>query len=255
MSGKVVAVVQARTASTRLPGKVLADIVGEPMLVRVVDRARMAKTMDELVVATTDDDEDDPIAQLCEDRGYPVYRGSRIDVLDRVYRAARARHTDVVVRLTGDCPLIDAGLIDYTVTAYLEADPPIDFAANRLPYDKTYPVGTDTEVCSFHALERAWREADQPHEREHVMPYLYEEPGRFETLLVRGDQDYSHFRWTVDTPEDLELVRRVFAHFEGRQDFTWIEVLELFDREPELVGINSGVEHKSQFDIDPDWGR
>ncbi len=255
MSGKVVAVVQARTASTRLPGKVLADIAGEPMLVRVIDRARMAKTMDELVVATTDDDQDDPIAQLCEDRGYPVYRGSRIDVLDRVYRAARARHADVVVRLTGDCPLIDAGLIDYTVTAYFEADPPIDFAANRLPYDKTYPVGTDTEVCSFHALERAWREADQPHEREHVMPYLYEEPGRFETLLVRGDQDYSNFRWTVDTSEDLELVRRVYAHFEGRQDFTWIEVLELFDREPELVGINSGVEHKSQFDLDPDWGR
>lgn len=249
------AVVQARTASTRLPGKVLADIAGEPMLVRVVERSRMAKTMDELVVATTDDDEDDPIAQLCEARGYPVYRGSRIDVLDRVYRAARARQADVVVRLTGDCPLIDAGLIDHTVTAYFEADPPTDFAANRLPYDKTYPVGTDTEVCSLHALERAWREADQPHEREHVMPYLYEEPGRFETLLVRNDQNYSHYRWTVDTPEDLELVRRVYAHFEGRQDFTWIEVLELFDREPELAGINSGVEHKSQFDLDRDWGR
>lgn len=255
MSGKVVAVVQARMASTRLPGKVLAEIAGEPMLVRVVERAGMANTVDELVVATTDGDEDDPIAQLCEDRGYSAYRGSNIDVLDRVYQAARAHTADVVVRLTGDCPLIDAGLIDHTVTAYIEADPPIDFAANRLPYEKTYPVGTDTEVCSFHALERAWREADQPHEREHVMPYLYEEPGRFETLLVRNDQNYSHYRWTVDTPADLELVRRVYAHFEGRQDFTWIEVLELFDREPELIGINSGVEHRSQFDLDSDWGR
>ena len=179
MSGKVVAVVQARMASTRLPGKVLAEIAGEPMLARVVDRARMAKTISQMVVATTDDDEDDPIAQLCEDRGYAIYRGSKIDVLDLVYWAAGARHAKVVVRLTGDCPLIDAGLIDQVVTAYHLAEPPVDFAANRLPYEKTYPVGTDTEVCSFAALERAWREAEQPHEREHVMPYLHDGAGRF----------------------------------------------------------------------------
>ena len=254
MTGKVVVVIQARLASTRLPGKVLADIVGEPMLVRVVERAGMANTVDELVVATTDDGEDDPIAQLCEDRGYQVYRGVKIDVLDRVYRAARAHDAKVVVRLTGDCPLIDADLIDQAVGAYLEADPPIDFVANRLPYDKTYPVGTDTEVCSFDALERACREADQPHEREHVMPYLYEEPGRFKTLIVRNDQNFSHYRWTVDTPEDLELVRQVYAHFVDRKGFTWIEVLELFNREPELARINSEVQHKTQFDLDPDWG-
>ena len=253
MSGKVLAVVQARMASTRLPGKVLTDIAGEPMLVRVVDRARMAKTINELVVATTDDDEDDPIVRLCEDRGYPVYRGSKIDVLDRVYWAAGARHAEVVVRLTGDCPLIDAGLIDKVVTAYHLSEPPVDFAANRLPYDKTYPVGTDTEVCSFAALERAWREADQPHEREHVMPYLYEDTGRFRTLLVRNEQDLSHYRWTVDAPEDLEFVRQIYGHFGGRNDFTWTEVIELLEQEPELAAVNSQVEHKTQLDLDSGW--
>jgi spore coat polysaccharide biosynthesis protein SpsF len=253
MEPKVVAIVQARMASTRLPGKVLSDIGGEPMLVREVERALQAELVDELVVATTNESEDEPIAELCSDRGYACYRGSSLDVLDRVYEAAKLHQAEIVVRLTGDCPLIDPSLIDQTIAAFRAAEPPVDFAANRLPDDKSFPVGTDTEVCTFAALERAWIEAIRPHEREHVMPYLYEDPARFRTLLVRNDQDYSHYRWTVDTEEDLEVVRQVFAHFEGQNNFSWTEVLNLFEAQPQLLSLNADVEHKSQFDVDSGW--
>lgn len=253
MEPKVVAIVQARMASTRYPGKVLADIEGEPLLVREVDRAQRAEFVDQLVVATTNEPEDEPIAELCRDRGYACYRGSALDVLDRFYQAATLHQADIVVRLTGDCPLIDPGLIDQTIAAFRAAEPPVDFAANRLPDEKTFPVGTDTEVCTIAALERTWIEATQPHHREHVMPYLYEDPDRFRSLLVRSDTDYSHYRWTVDTEQDLELVRQVFAHFAGRDDFVWTEVVDLFEAQPELMTLNAGVEHKSQFDLDPGW--
>ena len=253
MKPKIVTIVQARMASTRLPGKVLADIVDQPMLVREVERAMRAELVDELVVATTNEYEDEPIAELCLDQGYACYRGSSLDVLDRVYEAAKLHQAEIVVRLTGDCPLIDPSLIDQTIAAFRAADPPVDFAANRLPDNKSFPVGTDTEVCTFAALDRAWVEATRPHEREHVMPYLYEDPARFRTLLVRNDQDYSHYRWTVDTEEDLELVRQVFASFEGKNNFSWTEVLNLFEAQPQLLSLNAGVEHKSQFDVDSGW--
>ena len=242
---RVVAIVQARMGSRRLPGKVLADIAGEPMLVRVVERARRAQTVDEVVVATTTARADDALATLCEARGYACVRGHATDVLDRCYRAARQFRAEVVVRLTADCPLIDPGLIDHTVQVFLEAEPPLDFAANRLPWERTYPIGLDTEVCTFAALESAWERADQPHEREHVMPYLYEVPGRFRILHVKNEKDCGALRWTVDTGEDLEFVRQVYARFGGRDDFSWQEVLDLVTREPELAQVNAHVRHKA----------
>lgn len=251
-STRVVATVQARMGSTRLPGKVLADIAGEPMLVRVVERARRAGTVDEVAVATTTDDEDDPIAALCTARGYAFGRGAVRDVLDRTYRLARSLGASMVVRLTADCPLIDPEVIDHTVGEFLRADPPVDFAANRFPppMERTYPIGLDVEVCTFAALERAWREARRPYEREHVMPYLYEEPGRFRVLHVRSETDYGRLRWTVDTAEDLELVRAIYAAFDGRDDFSWRQVLELFARRPELAEINAAVVHKGYRDAE-----
>ena len=253
MNPKVLAIVQARTASARFPGKVLADIEGEPMLVREVERAMRAEWVHELVVATTRKSEDDRIAELCRERGIAYYRGSSLDVLDRCYQAAKLHQAEIIVRLTGDCPLIDPGLIDQTISAFMAADPPVDFAANRLPHEKTFPVGTDTEVCTFPALKQTWVEATKPHHREHVMPYLYEMPGRFRTLIIRSDRDYSRYRWTVDTEQDLELVRQVFAHFGGRSDFTWTDVLDLFEAQPQLLAINADIEHKSQFDLDAGW--
>lgn len=245
---KVQAIIQARMGSTRLPGKILADIGGQPMLARVVERARRASTLNGVMVATTTQPADDDVERLCRQRGYDVFRGHPTDVLDRYYQAARAAGADVVVRLTADCPVIDPAVIDKVVRAFLTADPPIDFAANRLPDDRSFPIGLDTEVCSFDALARAWAEARESYQREHVMPYLYETPGRFRTLLVRSERDLSHLRWTVDTAEDLELLRRIYAHFAGRDDFGWGEVLALMEREPSLAVINAHVPQRTLGD-------
>jgi spore coat polysaccharide biosynthesis protein SpsF len=229
---------------------VLADIAGAPMLARVVDRARRARTLDALLVATTTDPSDDAVAEMCRVRGYPYVRGHPTDVLDRYYQAARQNGAAVVVRITGDCPLIDPDVIDETVQAFLEADPPYDLVANRLAEGRTFPIGLDTEVCSFAALETAWREAIDPYEREHVFPFLYERRERFRVLLYRGTPDRGALRWTVDTAEDLEVVRRVFEHFGGRDDFTWLEVLALFKRQPTLAEINAHVEHRGFREAD-----
>lgn len=241
---QTIAVIQARSGSRRLPGKVLIDIAGQPMLARVVARARRAETLDRVVVATTTDPDDDPVARLCAERGYPCYRGSTHDVLDRYYQAAHAFGAGVIVRLTGDCPLIDPDLIDRTVRAFQASG--VDFAANRLPppWERTYPIGLDVEVCSLAALTRAWEEATAPHQREHVMPYLYEEPGRFRVLTIEHDCDLGNLRWAVDTREDLHLVREIYRHFDGSSDFSWQAVLALIEANPALAAINAGVSHK-----------
>lgn len=263
---RILAIVQSRMNSTRLPGKVLLDIAGQPMLARVVERARRAKMLDEVVVATTLDPSDEPVEALCKTRNYPIYRGSANDVLDRYYQAASQFQADLIVRLTADCPLIDPDVIDATVCAFYGFDPPADrtpnyirshapqydFAANRLPppWKRTYPIGLDTEVCSFRALERAWQEATALHQREHVMPYLYEQAGRFRVRVIDHDPDYGALRLTVDTAEDLRLVREIFNRFGERDDFSWLEVVELLDRHPELAEINASVVHKTVHDVD-----
>jgi spore coat polysaccharide biosynthesis protein SpsF len=237
-------------ASTRLPGKVLADLGGEPMLVRVVQRVSRATTLEEVIIATSWEDTDQPIAELCRVVGYNCFRGHPLDVLDRVFHAAQERKAEVVVRLTADCPLIDPGVLDRTVEYFLHHDPPLDFAANRLPRERTFPIGLDVEVASFSALEKAYNEAQEPAEREHVMPYLYGNPKMFRIGIYTCDRDLSEFRWTVDTVQDLELIRAVYHHFEGKDDFTWEQVLALFKAKPELKDINALIEHRTHLDFD-----
>lgn len=246
----VTAIIQARMGSSRLPGKVLKDIGARAMLFRVVVRARRAQTVGQVVVATTSDPADDPLAEYCRRHGFPCFRGDPFDVLDRYYQAARAFEAGTIVRLTADCPVIDPGEIDRTVRAFFAAG--VDFAANRLPppWKRTTPIGMDTEVVTFAALARAWREAEEKYQREHVMPYLYDREGRFRILLVDHDPDLGHLRWTVDTPEDLALLRRIYGHFEGQDDFTFQELLRLMQEHPELRRINAAVAHKSYRDVD-----
>lgn len=248
---KIVAIIQARMSSSRLPGKVLLDIAGQPMLAHVVERTRLAQTIDQVVVATTTDRSDDAIEVFCRERGVPYIRGNLYDVLDRYYQAGQAFQAAVVVRITSDCPLIDPGVVDKTVTEFLQ-DGKADFAANRLPppWGRTYPVGLDTEVCTFGGLELAWQEAQAQHQREHVMPFFYEQPERFRILHVNHEVDYGALRWTVDTPEDLELVRQIFAHFPGREDFSWLEIVDLFQREPSLAEINAQIKAKDYRQVD-----
>lgn len=239
----VVAILQARMGSSRLPGKVLLDLAGEPMLVRGMNRLSRAETLDEVVVATTVEPADDAIAEICQERDEPYFRGSEEDVLDRYYRASKRHQTDVVVRVTSDCPLIDPEVVDRVVSEFLECQPKVDYASNTAPR-RTFPRGLDTEVMRFDALERAWRDDENPAWREHVTPYIRCHPELFRTYGVLNDEDLSHMRWTVDTPEDLAFLRRIFEHFEHDRS-SWREVLALLEAHPDWLEINREVEQKA----------
>ncbi|MGO8795560.1 MAG: cytidylyltransferase domain-containing protein [Candidatus Sulfotelmatobacter sp.] len=238
---KTVAIIQARTGSTRLPGKVLKDLGGQTVLARVVARLRRVRLIGELLVATSDSPADDALVTECGNCSVAFYRGDENDVLDRYYQAAKMARADVVVRITSDCPLIDPEIADKTIAVFMKVRP--DYASNALV--RTYPRGLDTEVMSIEALSRAWQEARNPHEREHVTPYIYEHPDKFKILPVTGDEDYSRQRWTLDTPEDLEFVRSIYARFPGDAAFSWCDVLQLVEREPELLKINAAVMQKA----------
>jgi len=240
---KRVVIVQARMTSTRLPGKVLMDVAGRPMLARVIERVLQAQTLDRAVVATTVQPVDEAIARLCAEQGWPYFRGREEDVLDRYYRAAIVHQADVVVRITSDCPLIEPEVVDRVVREFLERQPGMDYAANTLP-PRTFPRGLDTEVMRFDALERAWREDEHPAWREHVTPYIYRNPGIFRLHGVINEVDYSHMRWTVDTPEDLAFVRRIYEHL-GHDRFSWREVLAVLEQHPEWLEINQHVQQKT----------
>lgn len=238
---KVTAIIQARMGSTRLAGKVLEDLGGETVLARVVNRTRRAKRVDDVVIATTAQPSDDVIVGLCQERGWPVFRGSEEDVLDRYYRAALAFGADVVVRVTSDCPLIEPAIIDRVVSEFLSQRPKLEYVSNSL--ERTFPLGLDVEVMSFEALEKAWQEDRNPAWREHVTPYIWHHPERFRIRNVASDTDYSYMRWTVDTIEDLTFVRKIYEHFQD-DGFSWKEVLRLLEKHPEWLEINRHVKQK-----------
>ena len=239
---KIVAIIQARMGSSRLPGKVMMDLAGEPMLVRVVNRVRRATRVDEVVVATTINPHDDRIVGLCGDRGWPVFRGSEEDVLDRYYHAAVAHSADAVVRITSDCPLIDPDIINAVVAEFLAHYPDIDYVSTGI--NRSYPRGLDTSIMSFSALQRAWTEDTNPAWREHVTQYIIRNPDLFRIRGVQNDVDYSHMRWTVDTPEDLAFVHRIYDHFQS-DDFNWKEVISLLQHNPEWLDINRHIQQKT----------
>jgi len=238
---KVVVIIQAHMASTRLPGKVMKDIAGEPMLAHVVARASRAHNIDNVVVATTDQSGDEAIVNLCRTKGWDYFRGSEDDVLDRYFRAATAFGADVVVRITSDCPLVEAEIIDRAIHEFLSAYPGVDYVSNTVK--RTFPMGLDTEVIGMAALERAWREDDDPGRREHVTPYIWSQPEKFRIRNITGDADYSAMRWTVDTSEDLTFVRQIYDHFQD-DTFRWREVIELLKVHPEWQEINRHIPQK-----------
>ncbi len=227
--------------STRLPGKVLRDLCGETVLARVVNRTRLATFLDEVVVATSVQPADDAIAQECERLSVACFRVDEADVLDRYYRVAQEFSADAIVRITSDCPLIDPQLIDATVRAFLDQKP--DYATNSLVI--TYPRGLDVEVFTADALARAWQGAKEAYQRTHVTPYLYENPQEFKLVSLTAEGDYSKYRWTLDTVEDLDMIRAAYSHFGGRDNFHWRELLELMEQQPELADLNSHVRQKT----------
>jgi spore coat polysaccharide biosynthesis protein SpsF len=235
-----VVVVQARMGSQRLPGKVLADVGGRSMLARVVRRAGRATRVDAIVVATTDQPGDDAIVGECARLNVAAFRGDEGDVLDRYHRAATAHEAGVVVRITADCPFIAPEIIDLVLAAQEAAG--ADYASNTLR--RTYPRGLDTEAMTSAALARAWREAGGAHQRAHVTPYLYENPSLFRLSSVENARDLSGYRWTVDTAEDLALVRALYDRADNDDEVAWEKLVEIVEAEPGLASLNRGVAQK-----------
>ena len=223
-----IALIQARMRSSRLPGKVLRRLNGKPVLDWVIDRAALARRLDRIVLATSDDPADDILAAHARARGIAVERGSERDVLDRFAKAAAAQKADVVVRITADCPLIDPALIDAVIECRARSG--ADYASNIAP--PTYPDGLDVEVFTAAALHRAATEATEPFDREHVTPYLRRDP--FTQANITHDEDLSGLRWTVDEAADLETVERLVGALGGRQLRFGMPILRLMQRMREL---------------------
>lgn len=213
------------------------DLGGETVLARVLRRLGRASGVHEVVVATTDASIDDEIVAECAHLQTPCCRGSEHNVLDRYVRTAQQCRSDLIVRITADCPLVDPQVVDEVVAACITRH--VDLSCNDVPH--TFPRGLDVEVFTSETLYRVHDMANQAYQCEHVTPLIYERRDIFRTYAVKGDRDLSHLRWTVDTIEDLQLVRAIYAHFKNRNDFGWREALELVDRYPEFAEINAHV--------------
>jgi spore coat polysaccharide biosynthesis protein SpsF (cytidylyltransferase family) len=250
MAPRLLAVVQARQGSSRLPGKALMEIAGRPMVAHVVARIAATAGVDEVVLATTRDAADDALADFARAARLACVRGSVDDVLDRFRSAVRAHPADAVVRVTADCPLLDPAVSGRVVAEYLRrAD--VDYVSNVHP--PTYPDGLDTEVFSRDALERAWREAspDSRRDREHVTPYIWERrPERFRLANVSHGEDLSAMRWTVDDARDLAFVRAVYGALApgGTRPFGMHDVLALLRSTPALLALNAGTPRNEGFE-------
>jgi len=233
---KVVAIVQARMGSTRLPNKVMREICGVPMIELLLRRLSSAKTVDQIMVATSVDEKNTPLELHVEKLGYLCVRGSEEDVLQRYLDAAEAAKADVVVRITGDCPLIDPVLVDQCVSRFIDSK--VDYLDNTNP--PTFPDGLDVAVVSIDVLRRAGKKATSQYDREHVMPYIYNS-GEFQLGSLLNDIDYSMFRWTVDESADFEVVNHIFSHFSPNIHFSWKDVLDLQRSQPELFAANQEI--------------
>lgn len=230
---KIVALVQARMGSTRLPNKVMKTIGGVPMIELLLSRLSRAKEINQIVVATSVDERNNALVKYVRGLGYACEQGSENDVLDRFMQTARKHQADIVVRITGDCPLVDPALVDEAIRRFKTSG--ADYFSNVSP--PTYPDGLDIEVYTFKALEQASQETSRPFDREHVTPYL-RDSGKFTTAVMQHNQDLSGLRWTVDEAADLNVIEKIFQHFHPRTDFTWTEVLDLQRQQPEIFNIN-----------------
>lgn len=244
MKPRVVLIIQARMGSTRLPGKVIKPILGQPMLIRQIERLRRCQNVDQQVVATTNDRADDTLASLVTPvPDVDVFRGSTDDVLDRYFGAATSTGADLVVRVTSDCPLIEPSVVDRCIETMLTHFGKVAYVSNCC--QRTYPRGLDTEVIDYPALATAHQHAADAAEREHVTPFIWRRPTRFRLMDVLDAEDNSHLRWTVDTPADLELVERIYEElYPNNPSFDYRDVLDLVAGQPELQNINSHIEQK-----------
>jgi spore coat polysaccharide biosynthesis protein SpsF len=241
---KVVAIIQARIGSTRLPGKVLKKILGKSLLDFQLERLRQVNNIDEIVIATTTNVNDLPVVEWCKQNSISFYRGSEEDVLSRYYEAATIFNADIVVRLTSDCPLIDPKVVETVINHYITHKESVDYVSNSLI--RTFPRGLDTEVMSYSVLKQVHMEAISKPHREHVTAYIYSHPERFKLLNVSNNLDQSRFRLTVDTIEDFQLIRNIIEElYPQNQNFDLNDIIALLERNKEWFLINQHIEQKS----------
>ena len=243
----VVAIVQARMESARLPGKVLKDILGKPMLWHLVTRVQKAKYIDDVVIATTVNKEDDSLEEFAVDNNLGIYRGSENDIVDRFFNAGKKYNADIVVRVWGDCPLIDPNLIDKVLLKFINGS--YDYADNSHP--ATYPFGMNFEVYSFKSLERIWNEVDDEFYREYPFEYINANRDSFKTMFDKNEVDLSNINLTVDYIEDFELVTEIFKNLRGdKEPFHLGEILKLLESHPALAEMNQGLARNIEFNKD-----
>ncbi len=231
----IAAIIQARLGSTRTPGKTMRLIANKPLLEYSVDRAKQARYIDKVIVATTTSTKDDLISEWCKEKGIDSFRGSEDDVLDRYFQTASHFEADIIVRITSDCPFVDPQIIDL-LTLSLKVFG-ADYASNRIK-NRSWPHGLDVEVFAFNALKTTWKNAKQKREREHVTPYIMGHPELFKHLEVPLKEDLSQYRLTVDYPEDLEFTRIMIEKYNADK-MNWREIIDLLKKHPELVAINA----------------
>jgi spore coat polysaccharide biosynthesis protein SpsF len=236
---KIVTVIQARSGSSRLPGKVMLEISSKPLLLRMIERVQASKLAGTIVIATTEEKEDDIIAALSAKNNLHCYRGSSLDLLDRHYQAAKLFAADAVVKIPSDCPLIDPAVIDKVLQYFTAND--FDYVSNLHP--ASYPDGNDVEVMKFAAIEKAWKEATRALEREHTTPYLWENPDKFSLANVSWETglDYSmSHRWTIDYPEDFAFIKTIYEHlYPANPHFGLQDILNLTNERPDIFAINN----------------
>ena len=239
----IAVIIQARTGSTRLPGKVMKELCGKTILAHDIERVSQAKMVDEIIIATTTHDSDDVIVQEAERLGVKVFRGSEDDVLSRYYFAAKEAGADVVVRITSDCPLIDPVILDDVIRVFLDGSYDIVTNAGNDLSKRTFPRGLDAEVFSFEMLETAHLKAVETYQREHVTPYIYENAKS--VFYYQNDVDYSKYRWTLDTEEDWLLISAIYQRLYHREhNFYFKDILSVMEENPELYNINKDIEQK-----------
>ncbi|WP_020470183.1 cytidylyltransferase domain-containing protein [Zavarzinella formosa] len=235
---RIMAIMQARMGSSRLPGKIIAEIAGRPMLNVIIDRLGRSKLMDELVIASSERPANQVVEDLAAKAGVRCFRGSEDDVLDRFYQAARLGKPDIIVRLTADNPCMNGEWMDFLIEQALAGK--WDYFA---PSFQTHPHGVSAEIFPFACLETMWKEATHPEEREHVTPFLYRRPDRFRVCWHESAENNSDLRLTVDTEDDLRLAREIFDHF-GHDQFTWQEAAQAIRNHPEWRDLNRHVHQK-----------
>ena len=233
---KIVAIIQARMGSTRLPNKVMADIHGRPMLKVLVDRLRFSLMLNEIVVATTINLEDDILQSWCLSEGILCFRGSVDDVLSRFYYCAKQLNADIIVRITADDPLKDSSIVDQLISRII-SNSNLDYCSNTII--PTYPEGLDVEVFTFEALQIAFQEAKLVSEREHVTPFIWKNSNKFCIESFEFDRNLSHWRWTVDKAEDLEFIRKLMGAFEKKLNISYLDIIAYIEKNPDILEINT----------------